>query len=111
MENGNPNGDPDAGNMPRIDPESGFGLVTDLLFLITFLCLTIISQLKGSLLGQIHTHRISLTDDNRQLTDLFIKNTKDKSPSPQMAADMLQAVLTGREYPASHSLLKIALRS
>lgn len=27
--NGNPNGDPDAGNMPRIDPETGLGLVTD----------------------------------------------------------------------------------
>lgn len=29
VENGNPNGDPDAGNMPRLDPESGYGLVTD----------------------------------------------------------------------------------
>lgn len=29
VENGNPNGDPDSGNMPRIDPESGLGLVTD----------------------------------------------------------------------------------
>ena len=29
VENGNPNGDPDAGNMPRVDPESGVGLVTD----------------------------------------------------------------------------------
>ena len=27
--NGNPNGDPDAGNMPRIDPETMHGLVTD----------------------------------------------------------------------------------
>ena len=27
--NGNPNGDPDAGNMPRLDPETGHGLVTD----------------------------------------------------------------------------------
>lgn len=27
--NGNPNGDPDAGNSPRIDPETGYGLVTD----------------------------------------------------------------------------------
>lgn len=27
--NGNPNGDPDAGNMPRIDPETGLGIVTD----------------------------------------------------------------------------------
>jgi CRISPR-associated protein Csd2 len=29
VENGNPNGDPDAGNTPRIDPETGFGIVTD----------------------------------------------------------------------------------
>lgn len=29
VENGNPNGDPDAGNMPRIDPETGNGIVTD----------------------------------------------------------------------------------
>jgi CRISPR-associated protein Csd2 len=27
--NGNPNGDPDAGNLPRIDPETGHGIVTD----------------------------------------------------------------------------------
>lgn len=29
VENGNPNGDPDAGNMPRIDIETGYGLITD----------------------------------------------------------------------------------
>jgi CRISPR-associated protein Csd2 len=29
VENGNPNGDPDAGNMPRTDPETSHGLVTD----------------------------------------------------------------------------------
>lgn len=29
VRNGNPNGDPDAGNMPRMDPETGRGLVTD----------------------------------------------------------------------------------
>ena len=29
VQNGNPNGDPDAGNMPRIDPETGHGIVTD----------------------------------------------------------------------------------
>ena len=29
VENGNPNGDPDADNMPRVDPETGYGLVTD----------------------------------------------------------------------------------
>ncbi|AEF93429.1 CRISPR-associated protein, Csd2 family [Desulfotomaculum nigrificans CO-1-SRB] len=29
VENGNPNGDPDAGNLPRIDPETSLGIVTD----------------------------------------------------------------------------------
>lgn len=29
VENGNPNGDPDAGNAPRIDPETNYGFVTD----------------------------------------------------------------------------------
>ena len=29
VENGNPNGDPDAGNMPRTDPETSIGIVTD----------------------------------------------------------------------------------
>lgn len=29
VKNGNPNGDPDAGNLPRVDPETGHGLVTD----------------------------------------------------------------------------------
>jgi CRISPR-associated protein Csd2 len=29
VKNGNPNGDPDAGNMPRMDPETGHGQVTD----------------------------------------------------------------------------------
>lgn len=29
VQDGNPNGDPDAGNLPRIDPETARGLVTD----------------------------------------------------------------------------------
>lgn len=29
VENGNPNGDPDAGNAPRVDVESGYGYITD----------------------------------------------------------------------------------
>ncbi len=29
VENGNPNGDPDSGNMPRIDPETNYGIITD----------------------------------------------------------------------------------
>ncbi len=40
--NGNPNGDPDAGNSPRIDPETGNGLVTDVCLkrkIRNFICL------------------------------------------------------------------------
>ena len=29
VKNGNPNGDPDTGNLPRIDPETGHGITTD----------------------------------------------------------------------------------
>ncbi len=29
VENGNPNGDPDAGNSPRVDAETGYGFITD----------------------------------------------------------------------------------
>ena len=29
VQDGNPNGDPDAGNLPRVDVETGVGLVTD----------------------------------------------------------------------------------
>ena len=29
VQDGNPNGDPDAGNLPRVDPETYRGLVTD----------------------------------------------------------------------------------
>lgn len=29
VKDGNPNGDPDAGNLPRVDPETGHGIVTD----------------------------------------------------------------------------------
>jgi CRISPR-associated protein Csd2 len=40
--NGNPNGDPDAGNSPRIDPETGHGLVSDVCLkrkIRNFICL------------------------------------------------------------------------
>jgi len=42
VKNGNPNGDPDAGNAPRIDPETGHGLVSDVCLkrkIRNFICL------------------------------------------------------------------------
>lgn len=43
IKNGNPNGDPDAGNAPRVDAETGHGLVTDVCLkrkIRNFICLT-----------------------------------------------------------------------
>ncbi|MCL2035184.1 MAG: type I-C CRISPR-associated protein Cas7/Csd2 [Oscillospiraceae bacterium] len=65
VENGNPNGDPDAGNMPRIDPETGHGIVTDV-------CIK----------RKIRNY-IEMTQDNRPGFDIYVKqgtslNTQDK---------------------------------
>ena len=53
--NGNPNGDPDAGNLPRLDPESSKGLVTDV-------CLK--RKVRNF---------IELTEGNTQGFDIYVK--------------------------------------
>ncbi|WP_291934987.1 type I-C CRISPR-associated protein Cas7/Csd2 [Limnohabitans sp.] len=53
--NGNPNGDPDAGNMPRLDPDSSRGLVTDV-------CLK--RKIRNF---------IELTEDRTQGYDIYVK--------------------------------------
>lgn len=53
--NGNPNGDPDAGNMPRLDPDSSRGLVTDV-----------------SLKRKIRNF-IELTENQTQGYDIYVK--------------------------------------
>ena len=55
VQDGNPNGDPDAGNLPRIDPETGHGLVTDV-------CLK--RKLRNFVL---------LTQNDRPGYDIFVK--------------------------------------
>jgi len=52
---GNPNGDPDAGNLPRVDPETGHGLVTDV-------CL------KRKLRNYVQLHREGVTG-----YDIYVK--------------------------------------
>ncbi len=51
VRNGNPNGDPDAGNSPRIDPETGHGLVTDVCLkrkIRNYVCLAKTNPTDGS---------------------------------------------------------------
>lgn len=52
VKNGNPNGDPDAGNSPRIDPETGHGLVSDVCLkrkIRNYICLAKMDTQTGNL--------------------------------------------------------------
>ncbi|MFN0075468.1 MAG: type I-C CRISPR-associated protein Cas7/Csd2 [Prosthecobacter sp.] len=81
VKDGNPNGDPDAGNLPRIDPETGHGLVTDVCLkrkVRNFVTITRnmespfgIYVAEASVLGDAHTKafaklNISLGEDAKQ---------------------------------------------
>lgn len=88
VENGNPNGDPDAGNSPRIDSETGYGIITDV-------CLkrkirNYVELIKDGEPG----FQILIKQDkslNSKFTDAYEKNgleinKKDKSENDEMIA-------------------------
>lgn len=77
---GNPNGDPDAGNLPRIDPETMQGIVTDVAIkrkIRDYVYLT-----RGHLQGfDIYVkHRGILTNEQRKAYDELGKKEDDSSP-------------------------------
>ncbi len=88
VENGNPNGDPDAGNMPRIDPETNLGIVTDV-------CLkrkirTYVETVKEDATG----YRIYIKDDvplNR--SDNEASKTVDIPDAASMKAEELKKAI------------------
>jgi len=81
---GNPNGDPDAGNMPRIDPETGQGLVTDV-------CLkrkvrNYVEMSKGGAEGfEIFIQEKGIL--NRQIEDAYKNLDIDLQKDPEDVAD------------------------
>lgn len=73
VENGNPNGDPDAGNMPRIDPETGHGIVTDV-------CM---KRKIRNYVEMVKENSVETVKDDGKLYNIYIKdgvplNTSDK---------------------------------
>ena len=82
--NGNPNGDPDMGNMPRVDPETRRGLVTDV-------CLkrklrNFIDLVKGGEAGyDIYVReRAVLNDQHKRAYDaLNVEHEKNKRPKKE----------------------------
>ncbi len=90
--NGNPNGDPDAGNMPRVDPETNQGLVTDVCLkrkVRNFVEMTKAGEKRhgiyvqeGSILNE--THRQAYLN----VRDGDTEATKAKKLSPKSDAEM-----------------------
>lgn len=84
---GNPNGDPDAGNLPRIDPETGQGLVTDV-------CLkrkvrNFVADTKGDAPGhQIYVKEKAMLNQqhNRSYLNAGIKPESKKLPKEEAQA-------------------------
>jgi CRISPR-associated protein Csd2 len=90
VENGNPNGDPDAGNMPRIDPQTGVGIITDV-------CLkrkvrNYIEVAKGRSAGyDIYVTEGSVLNNQQKLAyeALGIAAKEDKKESKQSALEYM----------------------
>ncbi|MCU7838239.1 MAG: type I-C CRISPR-associated protein Cas7/Csd2 [Candidatus Thiodiazotropha sp. (ex Troendleina suluensis)] len=79
--NGNPNGDPDAGNMPRLDPESSKGLVTDV-------CLK--RKIRNF---------IELTEGDTPGYDIYVKEKSVLNQQNQKAYDALGIESTKKKLP------------
>ncbi len=91
VENGNPNGDPDAGNMPRTDVETGFGIITDV-------CLkrkirNFVELLKGDEDG----YKILIKND-KPLNAKFADAYKEKGLKKDSKNKDDKSVLSAREY-------------
>lgn len=95
VQDGNPNGDPDAGNLPRVDAETGMGLVTDV-------CLkrkvrNYVQVTKAGVVGndilvkskEISGDEVFINGEIRKMykDDLGIElKVKDKAPSDKVAS-------------------------
>ncbi|MCF6354501.1 MAG: type I-C CRISPR-associated protein Cas7/Csd2 [Candidatus Polarisedimenticolaceae bacterium] len=79
--NGNPNGDPDAGNMPRLDPESSKGLVTDV-------CLK--RKIRNF---------IELTESDTQGYDIYVKEKSVLNNQNKKAYDALDIKPIDKKLP------------
>jgi CRISPR-associated protein Csd2 len=87
--NGNPNGDPDAGNMPRVDAETGYGIVTDVC--IKRKIRNYVEMLKEDAEGyQIYIKQgVPLnTSDERAYTDAGVDEEKVKKTKGEAKAEL-----------------------
>ncbi|MDP2152911.1 MAG: type I-C CRISPR-associated protein Cas7/Csd2 [Methylotenera sp.] len=79
--NGNPNGDPDAGNMPRLDPETSKGLVTDV-------CLK--RKIRNF---------VEMTEENKAGYEIYIKEKSVLNLQNKKAYEALSIVPESKKMP------------
>jgi CRISPR-associated protein Csd2 len=90
VKNGNPNGDPDSGNMPRIDPETSHGIVTDV-------CLKrkirnfVEIQKDGAINYNIYVKEKAVLSERRQPAYDAVNDLKDKADKIIKARDWMCA--------------------
>ncbi len=90
VKNGNPNGDPDSGNMPRIDPETSHGIVTDV-------CLKrkirnfVEIQKDGTAQYNIYVKEKAVLSERRQPAYDAVNDLKDKADKIVKARDWMCA--------------------
>lgn len=90
VENGNPNGDPDAGNLPRIDPETSLGLITDVCLKRKVRNYVEIAKPEQPRFNIYVREKAVLNDQHKQAyTDLGIKPEKKKLPKDKEKASKL----------------------
>lgn len=99
VEDGNPNGDPDAGNMPRVDAETGEGLVTDV-------CLKRkVRNYVQTVKGAQPPYDIFIKEGS-VLGNTIAENTKDEKPGKDSREIMCRNFYDVRAFGAVMSLKK-----
>ena len=99
VKDGNPNGDPDAGNLPRIDPETGQGLVTDVCLkrkIRNYVGLTHKEQPPHEI--YVKEKAVLNSQHERAYTELKIKSTKKKLPKKEEEARKLTSWMCQNFY-------------
>jgi CRISPR-associated protein Csd2 len=92
--NGNPNGDPDAGNMPRLDPETNQGLVSDVALkrkVRNYVALASDNRIymsEGSTLNLLHKEAWTAVMPDVTKTDEFKKLPRDEAKARELSAWM-----------------------
>lgn len=92
--NGNPNGDPDAGNMPRLDPETNLGLVSDVALkrkVRNYVAMASDNQIymsEGSTLNLLHKKAWDAVMPPVAKADEYKKLPKDEAKARELTAWM-----------------------